>query len=67
MAELLPIIYGNSFGRSLGLSKDVNGNVGGPYLRFVQAVAIEFGTSIAPETIAEYLKEYPLPSPLDHT
>ena len=56
MAEFLPAIYKKFFGRRPGRSRDVNGVVGGPYVRFVQAVAVEFGTTISPETVDTYLK-----------
>ena len=57
MAEFLPAIYRKFFGRNPGRSRSaISGEVGGPYVRFVQAVAVEFGTTISPETVDAYLK-----------
>ena len=57
VAEFLPAIYKKHFGRYPGRSRNaISGKVGGPYVRFVQAVAVEFGTTISPETVDTYLK-----------
>ncbi len=57
MASLLPAIYKKFFGRNPGRSRSaISGKVEGPYVRFVQAVAVEFGTTISPETVDTYLK-----------
>lgn len=54
----LPAVYETHWRRKAGISRDVvTGDVGGPYVRFAQAVAGEMGVKASAETVAAAFKE----------
>jgi hypothetical protein len=49
---LLPGVYSKHFGREAGVSRNLDGTLGGPYIRFAHQVLAEAGIECSDETIA---------------
>ena len=52
---LLPTVYREHFGKDAGISRNENGTLGGPYLRFVRQVLAELKIECSDETVASAL------------
>jgi hypothetical protein len=54
--ELLPAVYSKHFGRVAGKSRNPDGTLGGPYIRFARQVLAELKIVCSDETIASALR-----------
>jgi len=53
---LLPAIYSKHFARKAGISRNLDGSLGGPYIRFAHQVLAELKIECSDETIASALR-----------
>ena len=53
---LLPAIYSQHFGKEARISRNLEGTVGGPYIRFAHQVLVELKIECSDETIASALR-----------